>query len=123
MKFSYLVFLLLASALIFVMSKPDPMQMQAQEEDPPMAITQNLSENNYRIKMDIDPESREPADILWFQRAAEVALDNKIPWFNVIQQYSSDDYIEGTIQLIDDPMKADYDANEILSLQLTDEIE
>jgi len=122
MKFSYLMFLLLAGALIFVMARPDPLRMQAQEEDPPMAITKN-NQNNYRIKMNIDPENRELADILWFQKAAEVALGKKRPWFNVIQQYTDDDYIEGTIELINDPMKAEYDANEILSLRLTDEIE
>jgi hypothetical protein len=123
MKFSYLMFLLLAGTLIFVMSRPDPMARQAQEEAPPMARAEIVNQNSYRIKMDIDPEDQELADIVWFQKAAEVAIEKKNPWFNVIQHYISDDYIEGTIELINDPMNAEYDANEILSLRLTDEVE
>lgn len=123
MKLSYLMFLLLTGTLIFVMSRPDPMARQAQEEAPPMAQTEAVNQNSYRIRMDIDPEDQELADIIWFQKAAEVALEKKKPWFNVIQHYISDDFIEGTIELIDDPMSAEYDANEILSLRLTDEVE
>ncbi len=123
MKLSYLMFLLLTGALIFVMSRPDPMARQAQEETPPMITAEAINQNNYRIRMDIDSEDQELADILWFQKAAEVALNKKKPWFNVIQHFISDDYIEGTIELINDPMSAEYDANEILSLRLTDEVE
>ena len=123
MKLSYLMFLLFAGTLIFVMSRPDPMAKQAQEEAPPTAMTEAVNENNYRIRMDINSEDNELADILWFQKAAEVALEKKKPWFNVIQHFTSDDYIEGTIELINDPMKAEYDAYEILSLRLTDEVD
>jgi hypothetical protein len=123
MKLSYLMFLLLTGTLIFVMSRPDPMARQAQEEAPPMAWAEAINQNSYRIRMDIDPEDQELADIVWFQKAAEVAIENKKPWFNVIQHYISNDYIEGTIELINDPMSAEYDANEILSLRLTDEVE
>lgn len=123
MKLSYLIFLLLTGALIFAMSRPAPMDRQAQEEAAPMATAETINQNNYRIRMDIDPSDQELADILWFQKAAEVALEKKKPWFNVIQHYISSDYIEGTIELINDPMKAEYDAYEILSLRLTDEVE
>ena len=72
--------------------------------------------------MDIESENDRPvADILWFQKAARVALEQRVPWFNVLEQKIGDNAVEGSIQLENDPMRAEYDANEILSLQLEDE--
>lgn len=119
MKFYYLLFLLLAGGLIFINTKPKP-ERQAQEEAP---TTEQITSNTFRIRMEIETENDRPvADILWFQKAAELAIKNKIPWFNVLEQHISPNAVEGVIQLEPDPMKGEYDANEILSLHLTDEI-
>ena len=120
MKFYYLLFLLVVGGLIFVMTGASRGDRQAQEESPP---ARQLSQNTFRIKMDIIEENDRPvADILWFQRAAKVALDNKVPWFNVLEQTISTNSVDGVIQLEPDPMKGEYDANEILSLHLLEEI-
>jgi hypothetical protein len=120
MKFYYLLFLLVVGGLIFIITNPKRENPQAQEEAP---STQQLSNSTFRIKMDIVEENDRPvADILWFQKAAKVALDNKIPWFNVLEQKFGTDSVEGVIQLEPDPMKGEYDANEILSLHLLDEV-
>jgi hypothetical protein len=63
------------------------------------------------------------ADILWFQKAAELAIKNRVPWFNVLEEKNTPTYVEGVIELVDDPMKGEYDANEILGLHLTEGIE
>ena len=123
MKIYYIFFLLLAGGLIFFTVKNDPVQRvsanQIQREEAPM--TEQLTKNTYRIVMEIESPNDEPvADILWFQQAAELALDNKNPWFNVLEQNISPGSVEGVIELIKDPMKAEYDANEILSLHLDD---
>ena len=68
------------------------------------------------------------ADILWLKKAAEVALDAGIPHFNVRKKKITREFnqkiqrrmnvVEGVIVLDNDPMSAEYDANEILSLVL-----
>ncbi|MFL5784799.1 MAG: hypothetical protein ACJ76H_09335 [Bacteriovoracaceae bacterium] len=68
------------------------------------------------------------ADILWLKKAAEVAIDAGIPHFNVTKKKQTREFnrnvhrrlnvVEGVIELDNDPMKAEYDANEILSLVL-----
>lgn len=122
MKFYHVLFLLLVGGLIFVVNKTEsPMIKQAQEAFPSL---EQLSKNSYRVRLFIEEENdKAVADILWFQMAAKVALKKKTPWFNVLEQTIKDNSVEGVIQLENDPMKAEYDANEILSLQLSDEIE
>lgn len=68
------------------------------------------------------------ADILWLKKAAEVALDAGIPHFNVRDRKVTKEFskkvqrrlnvVDGVIELDNDPMSAEYDANEILSLVL-----
>ena len=68
------------------------------------------------------------ADILWLKKAAEIAMDAGIPHFNVRKKKIVKEFnrrlqrkvnvVEGTIVLDNDPMKAEYDAHEILSLVL-----
>lgn len=123
MKIYYIFFLLLAGGLIFFTVKNNPEQRmsasQIQREEAPM--TEQLTKNTFRIVLEIESPNDEPvADILWFQQAAELALDNNIPWFNVLEQKLSPGTAEGVIELVKDPMKAEYDANEILSLHLDD---
>lgn len=104
-----------------MISAQDRGPRQAQEEAP---MVEQISKNTFRIKVDIyGPEKESVADILWFQKAAELAIEKKIPWFNVLDQSMSKTAVEGVIQLERDPMKAEYDANEILSLQLSEGFE
>ena len=77
-----------------------------------------------------NPEEDPIADILWMKKAARIAERAGIPYFNVLKQeissYYADRYnqelsvVSGIIQLDRDPMRAEYDAREILSLVLTD---
>ena len=119
MKLYFIVFFFFISGLIFLVFNPKAESRQAQEEAPQ---TEQISKNTFRIRLDIN-SSRDKSmpDILWFQKAAELAIEQKIPWFNVLEQNMTSSYVEGVIELERDPMKAEYDANEILSLNLSDE--
>ena len=120
MKLYYLLFLLVIAGIIFIVANPRDELPQAQEEAPRI---EEISNNTFRIKIDIQgSEGNMSHDILWFQKAAELANEKKIPWFNVVEQSISTTSIEGIIKLERDPMKAEYDANEILSLELSDEV-
>ena len=119
MRLYFIVFLFLAIGLIYLVYNPKTENRQAQEEAP---RTEQISQNTFRIRMDIVSErDKSMPDILWFQKAAELAIEQKIPWFNVLEQNITSSYVEGLIELERDPMKAEYDANEILSLNLSDE--
>ena len=120
MKLYYLLFLLVIAGIIFIVANPRNELPQAQEEAPSI---EELKHNTFRIKIDIQASKGDTSpDILWFQKAAELAKEKKIPWFNVVEQSISTTSIEGVIELERDPMKAEYDANEILSLELSDEV-
>lgn len=76
-----------------------------------------------------NPEEDPVADILWMKKAARIAERAGIPYFNVLKQEISSRYddeyeqnlsvVSGVIQLVRDPMEAQYDAREIESLVLT----
>ena len=120
MKLYYLLFLLVIAGIIFIVANPRDELPQAQEEAPRI---EEISNTTFRIKIDIQgSEGNMSPDILWFQKAAELAHEKKIQWFNVVEQSISTTSIEGIIKLERDPMKAEYDANEILSLELSDEV-
>ena len=120
MKLYYLLFLLVIAGIIFIVANPRDELLQAQEEAPRI---EEISNTTFRIKIDIQgSEGNMSPDILWFQKAAELANEKKIQWFNVVEQSISTTSIEGIIKLERDPMKAEYDANEILSLELSDEV-
>lgn len=120
MKLYYLLFLLVIAGIIFIVANPRDELPQAQEEAPRI---EEISNTTFRIKIDIQgSEGNMSPDILWFQKAAELANEKKIQWFNVVEQSISTTSIEGIIKLERDPMKAEYDANEILSLELSDEV-
>ena len=121
MKINQITFLLIILGLIFWVARTTPeRRIQAQESAPPEI--HSIGKLTFRVVMEIESENDRPvADILWFQKAAEVAIKHKIPWFNVLEEKISQRHVEGVIQLVQDPMKAEYDANEILSLHLTNE--
>lgn len=119
MKQYYLLFLLLIGAILFMSTNPSQKIPQAQEAPP---TTEEIGLNTYRIKLDIDDViDKSVADIVWFKMVSKFAIKKKIPWFNVIEEKMTDTEVEGIIQLEPDQMKAEYDANEILGLQLNDE--
>lgn len=128
MKPHYLFFLLFVGVLIFASVKnkrEDNLAANSsyiQREEAP--TTEQLTKSTFRVITEIEsPEDENVADILWMQEAAQLALDKNIPWFNVLNQEIENGIVEGVIELTNDPMKAEYDANEILSLQLTDDTE
>jgi hypothetical protein len=119
MKPLHLSVLLISSFLLLLVSRP-PM-MERQSEESPLFI-EDLDQRHFKVRLEItDPNEQEIADILWFQEAARAALERKITRFNVVEQNISEDVVEGVIQLETDPMKAEYDAQEILSLTLSEE--
>lgn len=119
MKLLHVMFLLSVGGLIFLVARPGKELRQAEEAAPYEQVERNV----FRIHLEIKNEAEQPiADILWFQKAARVALEQKSPWFNVIEQRISEGEVEGVIQLQSDPIQAEYDAHEILSLQLDDEV-
>lgn len=121
------------AALLFLIptmrQESRPMERQEQEEAP---IEQVMEESNtFKITYEVSkPEEEGLADIIWMKRAAEVAKDEGIPYFNVLEQHTTKRFVEsanmelsvveGVIQLDKDPMRAEFDANEIESLVLTD---
>jgi hypothetical protein len=119
MRSYYLLFLLLAFGLIFIFTSSPAPKRQAQEAGP---VLREIAHNTYRIYYEIKSEKEKSiADILWFHEAAKLALRKKIPWFNVLEEKITTYSVEGIIQLEKDPMKAEYDAYEILNLQLDKE--
>lgn len=122
MKPYYIAFLLITFGILFWVSRTTPdRRIQAQEAPPEIEV---LGAKTFRVVMEIESENDIPvADILWFQKAAELAIKHRIPWFNVLEEKITQTHVEGVIQLVDDPMKGEYDANEILSLHLTEEAE
>lgn len=105
------------------------LERQEQEEAP---IERNLEDSyTFRVTFEVTrPEEESIADIIWMKKAAEIAQDEGIPYFNVLEQHTTKHFvksaglelsvIDGVIQLDRDPMRAEFDANEIESLVLTE---
>ena len=104
-------------------------EREAQEEAPMEEMMDEI--NTYKVVYEVKSPSEEPiADIIWMKKAAEIAQDAGIPYFNVLEQkmrkrfvkkYKTElSVVEGVIELDNDPMRAEFDAQEIESLVLTD---
>lgn len=98
-------------------------EREAQEEAPMEEVLEEP--NTYKVIYQVKKPSEENiADILWMKKAAEIAQDAGIPYFNVIEQKMKREngkkVIEGVIELDNDPMRAEFDATEIESLVLTE---
>lgn len=113
--------------LVPIMKAEQENQIQAQEESP--VQTFNYGPETYKIIFTTQkPSENEIADILWMKRAAEVSMDEGIPYFNVLEQKTYPTFsevfgedlmtVEGIIELDNDSMEAEYDAHEINSLVL-----
>lgn len=127
--------IVIIAALMFLIptmkKEQSAFEREAQEEAPVEEILENES-NTFKISYEARTPDEEPvADIIWMKKAAEVAQDAGIPYFNVLKQdihkkfvkkYNMElSVVEGVIQLDNDPMRAEYDAQEIDSLVLTNE--
>lgn len=113
--------------LVPIMKAEHQNKIQAQEESPVEAI--NYGPETYKISLTTQkPSENEIADILWMKKAAEIAQAEGIPYFNVLEQKSYPSFseafgedlitVEGIIQLDEDSMEAEYDAQEITALVL-----
>jgi hypothetical protein len=104
-------------------------EREAQEEAPMEEIMEEA--NTYKVVFEVQkPSEEEMADIIWMKKAAEIAKDAGVPYFNVLEQKIRKQYVEkfkrelsvveGVIELDNDPMRAEFDAQEIESLVLTE---
>lgn len=104
-------------------------EREAQEEAPMEEMLDDP--NTYKITYEAQKPSEEAVvDIIWMKKAAKVAKDAGVPYFNVLEQKMTRRFVEkyrtklpvleGVIELDNDPMRAEFDAQEIESLVLTE---
>lgn len=131
MKLTEFVIIVIAAVIFLVPIKKNQSaapRVEAQEEAP-----QNSQKIIRRFKLTYEvtnPRLEEIADIIWMKKAAEVAIDAGIPFFNIVEQKKTRrfirnagqkfSFIQGIIELDPDPMRAEFDAQEIESLVLTE---
>jgi hypothetical protein len=123
----FVAFLLVEGTSLKSSTKEVKRQEEQEEVDlvVPIEEEKNVINVNYHVS-DISEESI--SDINWLKKAAELARKKGVPYFNVVEQNIYKKFsetanadltvIKGKIELISDPMSSDYDANEILSLNL-----
>lgn len=118
---------IIVAALLFLIpsmrQEKGAFERQMQEEAPYEEIMEEP--NTYKVTYEVKKASDESlADIHWMKKAASVAKDAGIPYFNVLEQkvkkQNGLSVVEGIIELDNDPMRAEFDAQEIESLVLTD---
>lgn len=121
--------IVVAVALIFLVPTMKKEKTVVQHEQVEMQEEEEI--NTFEIIYESkSPREEAIADIIWMKKAAETARDAGIPYFNVLKQKIRKRYVpkfktelsvvEGVIQLDNDPMRAEYDANEIEALVLTE---
>lgn len=118
---------IIVAALMFLIptmkKEKTAFEREAQEEAPMEEVLEEP--NTYKVTYQVKKPSEENiADILWMKKAAGIAKDAGIPYFNVleqkIKQVEGKKVVEGVIELDNDPMRAEFDATEIESLVLTE---
>lgn len=133
MKLRELLVIVVAGFLLVFISpgfnkESNALERQAQEASPSEMLEE---ENTFKITYKVPSLKEESiADIIWMKKAAEVAKEEGVGYFNVLDQKISKRYvkkhdielsvIEGVIQLDPDPMRGEFDAQEIASLVLTE---
>ncbi len=119
---------IIAAALLFLIptmkQEKGAFERQMQEEAPVEELMEEA--NTYRVTFETKkPSEMALADIHWMKKAAEIARDAGIPYFNVLEQkvkkQDGATLVEGVIELDNDPMRAEFDAQEIESLVLTEQ--
>lgn len=123
----------ITAALMFLvptMKKDNQSFEREMQEEAPMEEMLETP-NTYKITYEVQsPKEEAIADIIWMKKAAEVAQNAGIPYFNVLEQKVRKQYVkkfksqlsvvEGVIELDNDPMRAEFDAQEIESLVLNE---
>ncbi len=123
----------ITAALMFLiptMKKDNKAFEREMQEEAPMEEMLETP-NTYKITYEVQsPKEEAVADIIWMKKAAEVAQNAGIPYFNVLDQKVRKQYVkkfksqlsvvEGVIELDNDPMRAEFDAVEIESLVLNE---
>lgn len=126
------MFILAAVCLLFIVGRPTQNTKQEQQAAPDMEFDSS-QDHIYTVTYEAKTEEEEPVvDILWMKRAARIAIEEGIPYFNVLNQKISKKFqprqkmdlsvVKGSIELNPDPQKAEYDATEISALVLNEEI-
>ena len=106
-------------------------EIQAEEAPTEDFLEEPENTSLYRITYRVtNPRQEKIADIIWMKKAAEVARNEGIPYFNILEQNTTKEFvrsadrqlpvIEGVIELDPDPMRAEFDAEEIEDLSLTE---
>lgn len=124
--------ILLVACLMFALGMPSNASKQervARQEE--QAEEELVEDEPYLVTFkSTSPADNKISDIIWLKKAAQVALDAGIPYFNVLNQKTRKEFnqqrkfhqnvVEGEIKLANDPMNSEYDAHEIMSLVLTE---
>lgn len=123
--------IVIVAALMFLVptmkNENTAFEREAQEEAPIEEVMEDA--NTYKVTYEVSkPQEEAIADIIWMKKAASVAQDAGIPYFNVLEQkirkrfvqkYKTElSVVEGVIELDNDPMRAEFDAAEIEALVL-----
>lgn len=127
----FLVVIVAALLFLVPMMNKEKNGYEIQAEEAPMEELVNEDSRLFRITYRVtNPRQEKMADIIWMKKAAAVAKSEGIPYFNVLEQNTSKEFvrsadrqlpvIEGVIELDPDPMHAEFDAQEIESLVLID---
>lgn len=132
MKLTEFMVIIIAALMFLIPSlKKDnkAFEREMQEESPMKEVSE--APNTYKISYEVlSPKEEALADIIWMKKAAEVAQNAGIPYFNVLEQKVRKQFVEkyktnlsvveGMIELDNDPMRAEFDALEIESLVLNE---
>ena len=128
--------IVIIAALMFVIPTMKKEQAgllrEAQEDEKTVQEMDMDRSHTYKITFQATtPDEDAIADIMWMKRAAEVARDAGIPYFNILEQKTQERFVKryrtkltmvmGVIQLDKDPMRAEYDASVIEDLVLSEQ--
>jgi hypothetical protein len=132
MKLTEFMVIIIAALMFLIptMKKNNSAFEREMQEEVPME-EKLKTPNTYKITYEVpSPKEEGLADIIWMKKAAEVAQDAGIPYFNVLEQKVRKQFVkkykthlsvvEGVIELDNDPMRAEFDALEIESLVLNE---
>lgn len=128
--------IVIIAALMFLIptmkKEGSDLEREAQEEVTAQEMMEEGESLTYTVSYTAkSPQEDKIADIIWMKKAAGVAQDAGVPYFNVVNQKIRKKFVErynmelstveGVIQLDNDPMNAEFDAHEIENLILSDQ--
>lgn len=132
MKLAQFMIVIVAALMFLIptMWKENTAFEREEQEEAPMEELLGEQEDTFKVTYEVQtPEEENVADIYWMKEAARVAQEAGVPYFNILEQKLSKKFVEeynrdltvveGVIQLDNDPMRAEYDAEEIEGLMLS----